>query len=139
MLYLRFSRQRLRTWPTHTFMRMSALDLAFCDGAFDKAMMLNVVHHLDDEMADRFLGKLARVVRQRVYVLDHDIERDNAVSAFLVRQDRGAYMRPFGALTRVLEHHYTVENAERFFNWEHTVSCACSSCPAANVRPSCRD
>ncbi len=124
MVYLRFSTQRLRAQPTHTFMKMSALDLAFCDGAFDKAMMLNVVHHLDDAMADRFLGKLARVVRQRVYVLDHDIDRDNAVSGFLVKQDRGEHMRPFAALTRLLEAHYTVENAERFFNWERTVSCA---------------
>jgi ubiquinone/menaquinone biosynthesis C-methylase UbiE len=124
MLYLRFSRHRLQTWPTHTFMKMSALDLAFCDRAFDKAMMLNVVHHLDDEMADRFLGKLARVVRDKVYVLDHDIDRDNAVSGFLVRQDRGEYMRPFAALSRLLSRHYTVENAQRFFNWEHTVSCA---------------
>jgi ubiquinone/menaquinone biosynthesis C-methylase UbiE len=123
MVYLRFSRQRLRSWPTHTFMKMSALDLAFCDGAFDKAMMLNVVHHLDDAMADRFLGALARVVRKRVFVLDHDIERDNAVSGWLVRQDRGAYMRPFAALRDVLTQHYTVENAERFFNAEHTVSC----------------
>ena len=124
MVYLRFSTQRLRAQPTHTFMKMSALDLAFRDGAFDKAMMLNVVHHLDDAMADRFLGKLARVVRHRVYVLDHDIDRDNAVSGFLVKQDRGEHMRPFAALTRVLEAHYTVENAERFFNWERTVSCA---------------
>lgn len=124
MVYLRFSRQRLQASPTHTFMKMSALELAFCDAAFDKAMMLNVVHHLDDEMADRFLGKLARVVRKNVYVLDHDIDRDNLVSGFLVKQDRGEHMRPFAALTRVLEQHYTVESAERFFNWERTVSCA---------------
>jgi len=124
LTYLRFARRRLRQRPTHTFMAMSALDLGFQDGAFDKAMMLNVVHHLDDTMADQFLGKLARVVRKKVFVLDHDIERDNAVSGWLVRQDRGAHMRPYGALRDLLAHHYDVENAQRFFNAEHTVSCA---------------
>lgn len=121
--YLRFARRRLRHRPTHTFMAMSALDLGFRNGAFDKAMMLNVVHHLDDAMADRFLGTLARVVRKKVFVLDHDIERDNIVSGWLVKQDRGAYMRPFAALRDLLAHHYEVENAGRFFNIEHTVAC----------------
>jgi len=123
MVYLQFARRRLRHWPTHTFMAMSALDLAFRDQMFDKAMMLNVVHHLDDDMADRFLGKLARVVSKRVFVLDHDIERDNAVSGWLVKQDRGAHMRPFGPLQHLLGCHYEIERADRFFNLERTVSC----------------
>jgi cyclopropane fatty-acyl-phospholipid synthase-like methyltransferase len=123
MTYLRFARNRLRDQPRYTFMAMSVLDMAFREGSFDKAMMLNVVHHLDDAMADRFLGALASMVRKKVYVLDHDIERDNPVSAWLVRQDRGAHMRPFAALREVLTQHYAVENAERFFNAEHTVSC----------------
>jgi len=123
MTYLRFARNRLRASATHTFMAMSALDLAFRDGAFDKAMMLNVVHHLDDDMADRFLGTLARVVRKKVFVLDHDIDRDNAVSGWLVRQDRGGYMRSFEPLRRLLGHHYEIERVDRFFNLEHTVSC----------------
>jgi len=123
MVYLRFARRRLHNWPTHTFMAMSALNLAFRDRMFDKAMMLNVVHHLDDDMADRFLGKLAGVVRKRVFVLDHDIERDNAVSGWLVKQDRGAYMRPFGPLQHLLGRHYEIESADRFFNLERTVSC----------------
>ncbi len=123
MTYLRFARNRLRDQDRYTFMAMSVLDLGFRDGSFDKAMMLNVVHHLDDAMADRFLAKLARVVRKKVYVLDHDIERDNAVSGWLVKQDRGEYMRPFNALRDVLSHHYEVDDAQRFFNAEHTVSC----------------
>jgi ubiquinone/menaquinone biosynthesis C-methylase UbiE len=123
MTYLKFARNRLRGQERYTFMAMSVLDLAFRDASFDKAMMLNVVHHLDDAMADRFLGKLARVVRKKVYVLDHDIERDNAVSGWLVRQDRGEHMRPFNALRDVLAQHYEVDNAQRFFNAEHTVSC----------------
>jgi ubiquinone/menaquinone biosynthesis C-methylase UbiE len=123
MTYLRFARARLRHKTTHTFMAMSALDLGFQDAAFDKAMMLYVVHHLDAAMADRFLGHLARVVRKRVYVLDHDIDRDNAVSGWLVRQDRGAYMRPYTELHDLLGHHYEVENVERFFNAERTIAC----------------
>lgn len=123
MRYLRFARARLRRSATHTFIAMSALDLGFQDGAFDKAMMLYVVHHLDAATADRFLGHLARVVRKRVFVLDHDIDRDNTVSAWLVRQDRGAYMRPYAELRDLLGRHYEVENAERFFNAERTIAC----------------
>src|SRR5262249_27894799 len=46
MPYLRFAHQRRQNSPTHAFARMSAFQLAFADGTFDKAMMLNLVHHL---------------------------------------------------------------------------------------------
>lgn len=120
--YLRFARTRLRGWLTHSFIGMSVLELGFRDEAFDKAMILNVLHHLDEAFIDQFMIQLTRVVRKKVFVLDHDIERDNAVSGWLVKQDRGAYMRPCGELQRILEHHYEVEQCERFYNNERTIA-----------------
>src|SRR5262249_41056079 len=64
MTYLRFASGRLRARPTHSFACMSARRLAFGDRAFDKAMMLNLVHHLDEATLDGFLRELRRVVRK---------------------------------------------------------------------------
>ena len=102
---------------------MSALQLAFPDRSFDKAMMLNLVHHLDETTLDRFLVELTRVVRKKVFVLDHAPDHDNAVSGWLLSLDRGAHIRRRGELRALLERHYEIEKEEAFFNLEHTVSC----------------
>jgi len=123
MTYLHFSRGRLRRNPTHSFACMSASQLAFADGAFDKAMMLNLVHHLDETLLDSFLKELTRVVRKKVYILDHAPDHDNAVSGWLLSLDRGEHIRRRAELRGLLQHHYDVEKEEAFFNLERTVSC----------------
>jgi ubiquinone/menaquinone biosynthesis C-methylase UbiE len=122
LTYLRFARKRLKHLSTHSFLSMSALELGFADDTFDKAMMLNVVHHLDEEMLDRFFTELSRVVKNRVFVLDHAPERDNLISGWLVSMDRGAYMRESPELRHILERHYHVEKHDVFYNAEHTIS-----------------
>jgi len=124
LTYLRFARARLRDRTTHSFLAMSALELGFRDAAFDKAMLLNVLHHLDDGMVDRFLTGIARVVRDRIVILDHDPERNNAIGDWLARHDRGAFVRRCDDLTRLLERRCAVERVERFHNTEHTVAYA---------------
>jgi ubiquinone/menaquinone biosynthesis C-methylase UbiE len=122
MSYLRFAHGRLRARPTHSFACMSAMQLAFADGAFDKAMMLNLVHHLDETILDRFLLELTRVVRKQVFILDHAPDHDNAVSGWLLSLDRGAHIRRRAELRALLTRHYDIANEEAFFNLEHTIS-----------------
>ncbi len=122
MKYLRFARHRLRNRPTHSFVKMSAFQLGFFDVAFDKAVMLAVAHHLEDEVLDRFLEQLTRVVRKKMVILDFAPDRDNAVSAWLLSHDRGEHIRQRPDLRRILERHYEVEREEVFFNLEHTIS-----------------
>lgn len=120
--YLHFARRRLRGLDTHSFLSMSAMELAFHDGAFDKGMMLNVVHHLDDAMMDRFFLELRRVVRKKVFVLDHAPEHDNVVSAWLLKLDRGEHFRRRDELRPLLARHWDIEREEPFFNTERTIS-----------------
>ena len=122
MSYLRFASGRLRRKPTHSFACMSAMQLAFADNTFDKAMMLNLVHHLDEEILDRFLIELTRVVRTQVFILDHAPDHDNAVSGWLLSLDRGEHIRRRADLRRLLERRYDIANEEVFFNLEHTIS-----------------
>jgi ubiquinone/menaquinone biosynthesis C-methylase UbiE len=122
MSYLRFAHGRLRDTPTHSFACMSASRLAFADATFDKAMMLNLVHHLPESALDDFLSELIRVVRKKVFTLDHAPDHDNAVSGWLLSLDRGEHVRRRGELRAILERHYDVANEEAFFNLEHTIS-----------------
>jgi ubiquinone/menaquinone biosynthesis C-methylase UbiE len=123
MAYLRFAHGRLRGRSTHSFTRMSAAELAFGDAVFDKAMMLYLCHHLDEETLDRFLQELGRVVRGKVFVLELSPDHDNAVSGWFQRLDRGAHIRRQADLRALLQRRYDIEREEAFFNLEHTVSC----------------
>jgi ubiquinone/menaquinone biosynthesis C-methylase UbiE len=120
--YLQFANRRLRHLGTHSFLSASAMELAFRDGAFEKGMMLNVVHHLDDDMVDRFFRELRRVVRKKVFVLDHAPEHDNLVSGWLLSLDRGEHFRHRPELRQLLARHWDVEREDAFYNAEHTIS-----------------
>ena len=110
-------------WPraTCTFAIMSALDLGFCDAAFNKAMLINTAHHLSDTVLDRLFEQLTRIVRTRVLVLDMDPGFANAVSRFLLDRDRGEHLRQRTALRPFSTRHYAIESEAAFYNLTRTV------------------
>jgi len=118
---LRYAARRATEART-ALVKMSALDLGFVGQAFDRAVIINVIHHLDDLTVDRLLAQLKRVVRTRVVVADVAPEYANRVEAFFNRHDRGAHIRSTEALRNLLARHYTIEREEAFHNWLHTTS-----------------
>ena len=113
--YLHFARRWVGTAGC-AFLKMSAADLGFRTRSFDKAVLINVVHHLEDALLDRFLLELTRVVRSSVVVLDAAPDTANRVSRFFLAHDRGDHLRPRRTLRALLERHYRVANEEVFHN-----------------------
>jgi SAM-dependent methyltransferase len=118
--YLRFAHAH-RRGGRYAFAAMSALDLGFCAAAFDKAMLVNVAHHLSDAVLDRLLEQLTRVVRSRVLVLDVDRDFATAVGRLLLDRDRGAHVRQRTDLRVALARHYAIDSEVAFQNLTRTV------------------
>lgn len=118
--HLRFARVHAPSRAC-SFVNMSALSLGFAASAFDKAMMINMVHHLDETILDRLLAQLRGVVRKRVFVLDVAPDATNPLSAFFLGHDRGDHIRERAALRAVLERHFVVEHEEIFHNLLRTI------------------
>lgn len=116
--YLRFARQRQRDGE-RGFVAMSAFDCAFPERAFDRALLINMVHHLDDVAATRLLAQLRRVVRRRVVLMEAAPEIANPIERFLLRHDRGDHVRGGPALRALVEPHFEIEAEERFHNFLH--------------------
>ncbi|MDX2167655.1 MAG: class I SAM-dependent methyltransferase [Deltaproteobacteria bacterium] len=106
----------------HEFAAMAAPDLGFRAAAFDKAMLINMVHHLDDAILDGLLGELRRIVRGRVCVLDGAPDIANPVERFFIAHDRGRHVRPRPALRAALARHYRVADEQVFHNAIHTTA-----------------
>jgi SAM-dependent methyltransferase len=87
---------------------------------FDKAMLVNCVHHLSDDEADAILARVARLVRTRVVVVDVDPDDSNALQAFLLAHDRGHHVRRLADLRAVLARHLVIDEERIFRNTPRT-------------------
>jgi SAM-dependent methyltransferase len=87
---------------------------------FDKAMLVNCVHHLSDGEADVVLGRIARLVRDRVVVVDADLDDSNRFQAFLLAHDRGKHVRRMADLRAVVARHLVIESERIFPNTPRT-------------------
>jgi len=100
-----------------------ATDFAAFDdvASFDKALLVNCLHHMSDAEASAALLKLARLVRRCLVVADADPEASNWLQAFLLRHDRGHFIRSRAAQRALLNGHFTVTGEWQFRNTPHTV------------------
>ena len=117
--YLAFARWR---WGS-TDRRFEALSLETLPAveSFEKAMLINCVHHLSDDAAQQILGELARRVRRRLVVVDADPSRSNWLQSWLLAHDRGEYIRRPEQIRALLARHFTVIDEWIFPNNLHTV------------------
>jgi hypothetical protein len=98
--------------------------LPFRDEAFDWTLMVDVTHHLPDEVLDHALSEVARVTR-RAFVFSDALRSGRRRSDLLWHLDLGRYPRTEGPLLDALGAYFTVESVERFrINHDH-VLCVC--------------
>lgn len=111
-------------WWKNPRRRFEALELAALDSGarFDRAMMVNCLHHLSDAEADAVLARLAQIVRVRLVVVDADPESSNRLQAFLLAHDRGKFVRPAGRQRELLAKHFAIAAERRFRSTTGTVA-----------------
>ena len=117
--YIAFARWRWGS-PRRQF-RVTELEALDPREPFDRAMMVSCLHHLSDAQADLVLGRLARIVRHRLVVVDLDPEASKGLQSFLLAHDRGGFVRPPEHQRAVLERHFTVVEQRGFRNTTRTV------------------
>ena len=71
-------------------------------GHFDKAMLVNSLHHFSDEEATRLLIELRRITRTLIVVVDADGTPRGVVRRLLLAMDRGHFMRTPARLAEVV-------------------------------------
>ena len=100
----------------HAFAAMRADALGLRPRSFDKALIVNVAHHLDDAALDGLLCAVRAVVTGTVVLVDLAPDVANPVEHLLIRYDHGEYMRPRAVLRPLVARRYAVEHEETFHN-----------------------
>jgi SAM-dependent methyltransferase len=132
--YVAFARRR---WggPRRRF-EVVSLDALDAGVGFDAAFMVNVLHHLSDAAAGAVFERLATLVRRRLVVIDADPGASNRFQAFLLRHDRGDFIRPVEAQRALLARVFRVTQEGRFRNTPRTLVQSLFVCePRAAFRP----
>lgn len=79
--------------PRHSFEAADAAALALSERSFDLAMLINALHHLDDNDGARALGLLASVSRGSVVVMEPALETRRPDALFILALDQGRFLR----------------------------------------------
>jgi SAM-dependent methyltransferase len=78
-------------------------------GSFDLVMANGVLHHLDDGQADTMMGLAAKAMKEggRTVTLDGClVEGQSRIARFLLRRDRGQFVRPAAEYLRLAGAHF---------------------------------
>jgi len=102
--------------------RFETVELGELDepAGFDRALLVNCLHHMSDVVAETALAQLRRLVRRRLVVADANPEESNRVQAALLALDRGDFVRPVAAQRALLGRHFRVIAERRFANTPRT-------------------
>jgi len=131
--YLRFARWRWGS-PRRRFERLRLEELG-PDMRFDKAIMASVLHHLSDAEAADVLGQLARIVRQRLVVLDLEPEESRGIQTWFLDRDRGKHIRPAARQRKIIESHFRVVDQRVFRNTTHLGVHTLFTCEPPGLNP----
>ena len=125
-------RRRTGTAPA---VAADASRLPFRDAAFDLALCVAVLHHLDDATAPRVIAELERVSAGRVLFLEPLRNDRRRVSRWLWRYDRGRHPRTRDELLALLEPAFRVEEAVEFSVYHEYLLCRTGPRPKGAEEP----
>ena len=109
-------------WPGDPALLADATAIPLADKSIDTGISVAMAHHLPDDALARFLGELARVLRDKLVLMD-PVRVGGVVPAVLWRYDRGAHPRRPGELVAALEPRFRVESVERYRKLHHYLLC----------------
>jgi SAM-dependent methyltransferase len=95
--YVEHARRR-RGDERHTFRCVDAGELVAEGDRFDLVLMVDFLHHVDDDAAVAVLRTARELSTCAVVSLEPVTEQENRVGRWFIEHDRGEHMRPHGGL-----------------------------------------
>lgn len=114
--FIQRARKKYADSPNKRFEVMDATRMQLEVDSYDRAMMVNAIHHFDDEMNRKILSELMRVIKKRIIIVDAIPEPENWIKRLVISSDRGDYVRPLEDQLALIgeslhvERHYTFDS-----------------------------
>ena len=100
--YIRHAQRRHRD-SGKAFRAMDVRELLEQDHTYDVVVMVDFLHHLDDEGCLALLSAARRLARRHVASFEPITEQTNRAGRWIVTHDRGAHVRPLAELYGLMD------------------------------------
>ena len=97
------------------FVRANAFSAPFAEKFFNKSMVINVIHHLDEKQVKELLIKLVKLTRDSILLVDMVPPPENRfLSHLLLKLDRGNYIRDLNDQLRIIGDILPIKKSKTF-------------------------
>lgn len=100
-------------YPRKVFKVMDARKLKFKKNSFDIVLVMNLLHHLNDEDAIKVLKEAKRVAKEKIVVIDNVIPC-SFIKGFFMLMDEGKFIRTELEEQRLVEDFLDITDMEEF-------------------------
>lgn len=112
--FVGLARERYSGSPNKRFEVMDATRMRLETGSYDRAMIVNAMHHFDDDLNRGILAELTRVVRDRIVILDAIPDPDGWLKRLVISSDRGDHVRPLDEQLSLIGEKLKIERHYKF-------------------------
>lgn len=113
--FVRLARERYAGSPEKRFEVMDATAMKLESGSYDRAMIVNAMHHFDEDLNRGILAELSRVVQGRIVIVDAIPDPDSWLKRLVISSDRGDHVRPLADQLALIG---SVLNVERHYKFD---------------------
>lgn len=110
--FVQYAQEKFGT-PQKSFYCQDALSLPK-NKRFDKGIIVNILHHFDDQELDRLLSGLKNLVTQYFVITDADWDASNRFQQWLLKKDQGSFFRSRKNLMALISRHFEVKDFDLF-------------------------
>lgn len=113
--FIGLARKRYADSPNKRFEVMDATRMSLGTASYDRALIVNAMHHFGDDLNRGILAEISRVTRGRIVIVDAIPDPDGWLKRLVISSDRGDHVRP---LPEQLDLIGEVLNVERHYAFD---------------------
>ena len=82
----------------------------FNDKSFDKALLIDCIHHLSDDKVKKILQETCRITKNKILIIDvAEQTKNNFIGKFLLKMDVGKFTRTSSKLKNIISQFLDIE------------------------------
>lgn len=97
------------------FLCADFLEISTLKKSFNKAILVFLIHHLDDEDCEKLLKKLSCLVQDRCVIVENIYTKYHHLNNLLCVLDRGSFVRPLQEQKKLIEKYFEIEEVSYYY------------------------
>lgn len=97
------------------FLLADILQINIFDESFDKAILIFVMHHIDDNECELLLRRLGNIVKDRLVIVENVYTKYHILNNILCKLDRGAFIRTLEKQKMFIGKYFSIDKINYYY------------------------